>query len=468
MKQVEQLAAFVMRASFADLSEQARACLKIRVLDSFGCALGALDGEPVRHLRAQLDEFGGASVCTLIGGGRSAPDRAAGYTTALTRYLDFMDNYMAKDQTCHPCDNLGSVLAAAEYADQTGKEFLTALAVAYQVQCRLTDEAQIMQRGFDHTTHLSFAIAAGVARALRLDETQTANAISICGAEFNALAVTRASPTSQWKGLASANTAFGATHATFLARRGVTGPIGVFEGPKGFMEACGHKFEIDWAQENLERVTRTSVKRYNAEVHSQSALEGMLELRAQHGFTADEVEQVEIEIFHEAYNIIGGGEYGDRTHVETKEQADHSLPYLIAVAIIDGQVEPEQFAPERIKRADVQSLLRKVSVRPHSLVPGVTAESLNTYSWYYPKEMRCQLTVSLHDGRELKIEKKDYEGFYARPASWATAVEKFERLSARAADTPLRREIAQAVADLEAITVGELVQLIAKAKVPVA
>src|SRR5207248_3876308 len=143
------------------------------------------------------------------------------------------------------------------------------------------------------------------ARALRLDEAQTANAISICGAEFNALAVTRASPTSQWKGLASANTAFGATHATFLASRGVTGPLGIFEGPKGFMEACGHKFEIDWAREDLERVTRTSMKRYNAEVHSQSAIEGILELKHQHGFATDDVEKVEIEIFHEAYNIIG-------------------------------------------------------------------------------------------------------------------------------------------------------------------
>src|SRR5947209_1268100 len=466
MKQVEQLAAFVARASYEGLSAATRQDLKVRVLDSLGCAIGALRGEPVKLLRTQLDEFGGAHICTLVGGGSTAPDRAACYNTALTRYLDFMDNYMAKDQTCHPCDNLGAVLAASEYAKQSGKEFLTALAVTYQVQCRLTDEAQIMQRGFNHTTHLSYAIAAGVARALRLDEAQTANAISICGAEFNALAVTRASPTSQWKGLASANTAFGATHATFLASRGVTGPVGVFEGPKGFMEACGHKFEIDWARENLERVTRTSVKRYNAEVHSQSALEGILELRAQHGFTAVEVEQVEIEIFHEAYNIIGGGEYGDRTHVETKEQADHSLPYLIAVAILDGQVEPEQFMPERIKRADVQSLLKKVSVRPHSLVLGVTAESLNTYSWYYPEEMRCQITVSLHDGRELKIEKKDYEGFYARPASWESVVEKFERLSVRSTDAPLRREIVQAVANLEAIRVRELMKLISRAKVP--
>jgi 2-methylcitrate dehydratase len=462
MKQIEQLAAFVTRSSFGDLSKTARQDLKGRVLDSIGCAIGALRGEPVELLRAQLDEFGGATLCTLIGGGSSSPDRAALYTTALTRYLDFMDNYMAKDQTCHPCDNLGSVLAASEYAKQSGKEFLTALAVAYQVQCRLTDEAQIMQRGFDHTTHLSFSIAAGVSRALGLDEEKTANAISICGAEFNALAVIRASPTSQWKGLASSNTAFGATHCTFLAARGVTGPLGIFEGPKGFMEASGHKFEIDWAKENLERVTHTSVKRFNAEVHGQSALEGILELRGQHNFKAEDVERVRIEIFHEAYNIIGGGEYGDRTHVETKEHADHSLPYLAAVMILDGQVLPEQFLTERIRRADVQGLLKKVSVSPHSIVPGVTAETLNTYSWRYPEEMPCSITITLKSGGEVKIEKKDYEGFFRRPMAWERVVEKFERLSAPFADGPLRHDIIEAVSNLESIRVADLMQLLGR------
>lgn len=464
MKQVEQLAAFVVGASYGSLSEKARRDIKIRVLDSLGCAIGALHGGPVQLLRAQLDEFGGASLCTLIGGGSSAPDRAACYNTALTRYLDFMDNYMAKDQTCHPCDNMGSVLAAAEYAKQGGQELMTALAVAYQVQCRLTDEAQIMQRGFDHTTHLSFSIAAGVSRALGLDERKTANAIAISGAQLNALATIRASPTSQWKGLASSNTAFGATHCTFLAARGVTGPPGIFEGPKGFMEACGHKFDIDWSKEDLERVTHASVKRFNAEVHSQSALEGILELKQQHKLNAEEVERVHIEIFHEAYNIIGGGEYGDRTHVETKEHADHSLPFLAAVMILDGQVLPEQFSPERIRRADVQNLLKKVSVSPHSLVPGVKSETFNTYSWRYPKEMPCSITITLSGGRELKIEKKDYEGFYARPMPWGRVVEKFERLSAPFTDAPLRRDITEAVSGLESIQVTDLTRLLVKAK----
>ncbi len=228
MTQAEQLATFAVRASYEDLSEAARRELKIRVLDALGCALGALGAPPLRMIRAQIEEFGESGRCTLIGGGRAAPDRAALYNCALVRYLDFSDAYLAPGETCHPSDNLGAVLAAAEYAGGSGRDFLTALAVAYQVNCRLSDVAPVRAKGFDHTTQDSFAVAAGVARALGLKQDQAANAIAICGTAFNALRVTRTGALSHWKGLASANTAFGCTHAAFLARRGITGPLEVF------------------------------------------------------------------------------------------------------------------------------------------------------------------------------------------------------------------------------------------------
>src|SRR5512135_39825 len=229
--------------------------------------------------RAQLEEFGGKGVCSLIGGGRSAPDRAAFYNSALVRYLDFNDAYLAKKETCHPSDNLGAVLAACEYADRSGCDLMTALAVAYQVQCRLSDVAPVRARGFDHTTQGSFAVAAGVAKALDLDQAKTANAIAIAGTAYNALRVTRTGALSNWKGLAYPNTALGATHAAFLAMRGITGPHEVFEGNKGFMDAIAGHFSIDWSKEDLEKITQTIVKRYNAEIHSQATIEGVLELK---------------------------------------------------------------------------------------------------------------------------------------------------------------------------------------------
>jgi 2-methylcitrate dehydratase len=452
MTMVEELAGFVVRASYEDLSAAARHQLKVRVLDSLACALGALEGEPIAYIRAQLDDFGGSPHCTLIGGGRTAPDRAAFYNGALVRYLDFNDTYLAPGETCHPSDNLGAVLAAAEYAGRSGRDLMVALAVAYQVQGRLSEVAPVRAKGFDHTTQGSYAAAAGVARALGLDEVRTAHAIAIAGTAFNALRVTRTGALSHWKGLAYPNTAFGATHAAFLAMRGITGPLGVFEGNKGFMDAIAGRFYIDWSREDLELVTRTILKKYNAEVHSQSAVEALEELMAEHGFKADQVEAVEVETFDVAYHIIGGGEEGDKTVVRTKEEADHSLPYIVAVMILDGQVMPEQYRPERILRADVQSLLRKVKVRPR-----------DDLSRRFPAEMPCRVVIRLRDGRVLEKEKADYEGFHTRPMTWAALVNKFERLAAPYTDPDLRREIIAAVANLDGIRVSDLTALLARA-----
>ena len=138
MTEVEQLAHFVVRAGYDQLSAPAREALKMRVLDSLGCALGALEGPPIRRIRAYTGQAGGNPLVTLIGGGKTAPDRAAFYNAALVRYLDFNDSYLAPGETCHPSDNIGAVLAAAEYAGAAGRDFLAALAVAYALMLWLT------------------------------------------------------------------------------------------------------------------------------------------------------------------------------------------------------------------------------------------------------------------------------------------------------------------------------------------
>lgn len=449
MTQVEQLAAFVAHSHYEELSEEARQQLKIRIIDALGCALGALNGPPLIMLHAQIEDFGGTPLASLIGGGKTAPDRAALYNSALVRYLDYNDSYIAKNETCHPSDNFGAVLAASEYAQRDGKELLTALALAYQVQCRLSDVAPVRARGFDHTTQGAYAVAAGVARALGLAPEAIANAIAMSGTAYNALRVTRTGRLSNWKGLAYPNTAFGATHAAFLAMRGITGPLEVFEGNKGFMDAITGPFALDWSQENLEAVRKTSVKKYNAEFHSQSVLEGILELRGTQQVHPEEIEQVRIEIFDVAYHIIGGGEEGDKQHVQSKEEADHSLPYMVAAALLDGDVSPAQYMPERIAREDVQSLLRRVTIQPD--------EALSTL---FPALMPCRIQITLKDGRQLSTEKQDYEGFYTRPLSWEQAVAKFERLAVPFANRAQRAAIVETVAHLETKAVAQLTEVL--------
>ena len=451
----ERLAQFAVAASYDDLSEAAREQLKIRVLDALACAIGAVDGEPVRLVRAQVEEFNGSGPCSLIGGGYAPPDRAAFYNSALVRYLDFNDSYLAKGETCHPSDNLGAVLAAAEYARASGRDFLAALALAYQVQCRLSDVAPVRDAGFDHVTQGAYAVAAGGARALGLDPARTAHAIAIAGTAFNALRVTRTGPLSHWKGLAFANVAGAVTRTTFLARRGITGPLEVFEGEKGFMDAVAGYFELNWENEDLERVTQTILKKYNAEIHSQSVLEAVLELRAREHLSAADVERVEVDVFDVAYRIIGGGEEGDKMMVRNKEQADHSLPYLVAVALLDGEVMPAQYRPARILSDDVQALLLRVAVRPD-----------DAFSRRFPAEMPCRVRVTLRDGRVLTAELADYPGFLTRGRTWGAAREKLERLGAPYTTLSLRDRIAGTVAELERFRVSELTSLLTAVRRP--
>ncbi len=455
MSMVNELAEFVVSAGYERLSASARQQAKIRILDALGCAIGALTAEPLRLIAEQNADFGGNPRCTLIGGGRTAPDRVAFYNSALVRFLDFNDSYLAPGETCHPSDNLGAVLAACEYASSSGKDMITALCVAYQVQCRLSDVAPVRARGFDHTTQGAYAVAAGVSNALRLDQSQAANAIAIAGTAYNALRVTRTGALSNWKGLAYPNTALGATHAAFLAMRGITGPAEVFEGNKGFMDAIAGHFTIDWRTEDLEKVTHTVVKRFNAEIHSQATIEGVLELKHEHHLHAQEISKVEVETFDVAYNIIGGGEEGEKLTVRTKEEADHSLPYITAVALLDDQVLPAQYTPERIIQGDVQALLRKVTIRPEA-----------DFSRRFPSEMPCRITITLQDGRVVSKEKRDYEGFLTRPMQWSTAVSKFEQLTQPFISSAHQRRIEELVLDLEQHDVADLMSLLGELEKP--
>jgi 2-methylcitrate dehydratase len=199
--------------------------------------------------------------------------------------------------------------------------------------------------------------------------------------------------------------------------RGITGPKAVFEGNKGFMDLISGQFEIDWEKEDLELVRSTVLKKYNAEVHSQSTLEGALELKNEFRFKPGDIERIEIETFDVAFHIIGGGEEGDKKLVRIKEQADHSLPYMVAVALIDGQIMPEQYLPERIVREDVQSLLRKITIKPSS-----------DLSDQFPASMPCRIRIFLKNKTRIFKEKRDFEGYHTNPMKWEKVVQKFNAL----------------------------------------
>ena len=144
----------------------------------------------------------------------------------------------------------------------------------------------------------------------------------------------------------------------------MTGPRYVVEGTHGLAQALGEPIRIDWDRVKLDAFDRLALKSYNTAVPGQASIHCMLELRKAHAIDPAQVESIENDVFQDAYDFMGGGSFGPKTDVQTKEEADHSLPYLLAVALLDGSVQPAQLAPERIGKPDAQMLLRKVKVRP--------------------------------------------------------------------------------------------------------
>jgi 2-methylcitrate dehydratase len=453
MTQVETLAKYAARASFADLSAESRRQLPIHILDSLGCCIAALEAGPIQACREQVTEFGGAGPCALIGGGKSNPIYAAFWHTALVRYVDFMDNFLAPTETCHTADNFGVALTIADYAGASGRDLMLAVALAYTVQSRFVDHANFMTRGFDHTAQLAFSLGAASGRLLGLDEQQIGHAIAMAAVSDASFAVVRAKPLSQWKGLASAQSALGSMNALFLARRGVEGPLRVIEGPLGIDHLLGMKIQIDWEKQGYEGVVESTIKKYNAMIHTQSAVHCMIELVNQHEIDNDKVASIEAEVFQLCYDFAGGGLYGVDKVVETKEQADHNLPYLLAVALLDHDVMPAQFTPERIIKPDVQASLKKVSVRPN-----------HEYTDQYPRKMPAKITIRLKDGKTIEHEVQDYPGLASHPFTWEDSVDKFDKLVAGCLDDDLRGEIKDAVHSIETIEVRDLTKLLGHIK----
>ena len=424
------------------------------LLDSIGCAIGAIGAQVTEDIKAVVDAFGGKPTCTLIGGGLTSPDRAALYNGCLVRYLDFMDAYLRPDEVNHPCDNIMAILAAAEHVGSSGEDFATALAIAFEIQNHLLD-LPTMRASINYTTPLAFSVAAGVSKVLGLDAARTANALAIAGVGAVSCAVIQAEPVSNWKGLASGESASRALHNTYLAQTGITSTPGVFEGPHGLFQIVRDNLETDWTTEWFAYAERSSIKKYNAEFQSQSAVDLAIDLREKHKIDVKKIQSIHVEVAQGAYDVLAGGTYGPKTECRIKEQADHNLMYLLAVALLDGEIWPAQFTTERINRDDVQGLMKKVTAAPN-----------DDFSRRLGPQMPASLSITLEGGEVIKGEKSVFDGFWVTPMTWEQVRAKFDRLTDGRIDKSLGAELAAAARNIDQIAVKDLTALLGRVSPP--
>src|SRR3989440_5633851 len=234
-----QLANFAVTLRYEDLSDAVVHEVERRVLDSLGCAIGAWKEEPCAIARQVASDFSAKRGSTILGTTHKAPpDWAAFANGCCIRYFDYNDTYLSKEPA-HPSDNISAALAIAESIGADGRELITAIALAYEVQCRFCDAASIRARGWDHVTYGAFSTALACAKLMKLNPQKTRHAVNIAGVAGAAMRQSRAGELSHWKGVAFADAARRGVYSALLARAGMTGPAPIFEGQMGFEKELG-------------------------------------------------------------------------------------------------------------------------------------------------------------------------------------------------------------------------------------
>lgn len=449
MTTTDDFAEFITSTEYDDLSDEVVDAAKKRILDSLGIALGSIGSKPTQIVRdtvTELNPEGGP--CDLWGSNESAsPPEAAMLNTALIRYLDYMDSILLPGETPHPSDNVGAAIATAQYDDRSGEELITGVTLAYEVHGEMAAKAPGRDIGWDHI-HVIFGSTAAASKLLGLDYEEARNAVGIATAAYNPLRVTRTGEISMWKGVASANLARNAVYTAMLARNGMEGPTDAFEGQKGWKEIVQER-EFQVTFKTGQWITEVMMKKYMAGTHAQTAIEGLLELIEREDIDPKDIEQIHLETYESAKHVMGGGE-GDRHLPQNREQADHSIPYTLAAAALDGQLMKEQYEQKRITSDDVQELMQTVTVEED---PGLT-EEFNTGKQPY------NITVTTKDASEHRIEKTTFEGHPHNPMSWAQLEEKFHGITNDVYDKEHRDKIIKVVKNLEDHDVEELTTLL--------
>ena len=452
-----QLADYACALRFEDLSPEVVHEVKRRAIDSLGCALGAWNEEPCAIARNVTSEFSARRGSTIFGTNHKAPpDWAAFANGCCIRYFDYNDTYLSKEPA-HPSDNISAALAVAESVGATGAELITAIALAYEVQCRFCDAASIRARGWDHVTYGAFSTALAGAHLMKLEPEKTRHAVNIAGVAGAAMRQARVGELSHWKGAAFATAARHGVFSALLARAGMTGPGPIFEGQMGFEKQLGvslgnlgEKFAVPFPKSEhgpAAMILKTSIKYWPAEYHSQSAIEAALLLRKEiHNYAR--IKSVTIESHDASVDIIGSEP--EKWKPNTRETADHSLPYITAIALIDGEVTSKQFEPERFADPQVWKFLESVRVKRNAELSAM-----------YPDAVANIVHVDLDDGRRL-TKRVDYPLGHAKNPLKDSEVEgKFFALVSPALGEKRARGIVDLVWKLdEARNVGELMKAV--------
>jgi 2-methylcitrate dehydratase len=414
----QEIGEYASSLDISDIPEKTVHSAKTLLLDSIGCAMGASNELPVKiAMKAAGETKSGGS--TILGTRKKTYSGLAAFVNgAMVRYFDYNDTYLSKEPA-HPSDNIFAVLAAAEAQKRGGKEAVVGIVLAYELQCRLCDAANLWKKGWDHVNYGLVSVSAAASRMMRLDPEKTTHAINIALNSHIAMRQVRAGELSMWKALSFCNAARNAVFSAMLARHGMTGPAPIFEGEMGFWKQVSGPFALDTSgfggRKGTFKINEAIIKYFPAEIHSQTAIRAAIEARKEIGGIGD-IESIEIGTHEAGFRIIGKDP--EKWDPHTRETADHSLPYIVAAALMDGKINKATFSEKRFRDPDTLALLKKTTVKEN---PEFTS--------LYPASIPNEIRITLKDGRTIHRRALDPKGHPKNPLSDAEVEEKFRALT---------------------------------------
>jgi 2-methylcitrate dehydratase len=410
----DRLAAYADSLRYDDLDSATVERVKSHVIDTLGCGIAAFDERPVRVCREIALTHAG--VASIIGTKRRATtDLAAFANGAAFRYYDLNDIYVARF-TGHPSDHIAACLAVAEAERASAAELITAIVLAYEINCRLIDVLDIGSRNWDPPVLSLPAVALAAGKLMKLTPDQLIQAVNIAVNDHVAMGQTRAQTNSDWKGLADAEAGRNAIFAATLARGGITGPAPIFEGRKGFFQQVSGPADVDveaFGRRGVPfRIHQCGMKPYPAVVYAQTAIAAGIAVAKEAG-NLDGIATIEIATTRRGHQQAGSDP--EKWMPKNRDTADHSLPYITARAMFDGDIDNDSYEPAKLRDPRILSFMRKITV---SEDPALTART-------GASTVPTRITATLADGRRIVREVDDVPGFVGRPMSRADVERKF-------------------------------------------
>ena len=414
----ERLADYALALGFDMLDAATVEYTKSLIVDSMACAVAAFDERPVRICR-DLALVPADGTSTVIGTTRrTTPDLASFANGAAIRYYDLNDAYASKNSgAVHPSDHIGACLAVAEAEKASAADALTAIVLAYEINCRLIDVTDAVPKGWDPTIYSLPAVALAAGKLMKLSRKQLVQAIALALNDHIPMGQTRTQTNSDWKGLADSEAERNAVFAAQLARAGLTGPAPIFEGRKGFFQMVATPAEVEVGafgdgKANKFKINASGVKVYPAVVYAQTAIVAGIALAKKIG-SIDRIAALEITAHPRGYEQAGRDP--EKWTPQNRDTADHSLPYLAARAMVDGDITNASYAPDKLKDPKILALMKKTTVRPD---PDFAKQPKGNAP-------ATRLTATLTDGTTVTHQVDNMPGFPGMPVDRAGMEHKF-------------------------------------------